>query len=205
VYEGKIVIKAETGKEIYLCRVSELLIPGMHNLENALAAAAIGYFVGVPTEAIILALTSFAGVEHRIEFVCEKYGVRYVNDSKGTNPEASIKAIEATDTPILLIAGGYEKHSDFDAFIKAFNGKVKYLFVLGVTAPRIAQSAVKLDFPKDRILFCEDMKECVQKAYAFSVVGDTVLLSPACASWGMYKNFEERGKDFKQLALSIVH
>ena len=204
VYEGKIIIKGSDGEDVYLCRVSELLIPGMHNLENALAAAAIGYFAGLPTEAIILALTSFAGVEHRIEFVCEKNGVRYVNDSKGTNPEASIKAIEATDTPILLIAGGYEKHADFDVFIKAFNGKVKYLLLLGATAPRIAESALKFGFEKERIIFCESMKECVQKAYAFSVVGDTVLLSPACASWGMYANFEERGKDFKQLALSIV-
>lgn len=204
VYEGKIVIRTREQKDVYLCRASELLIPGMHNLENALAAAAIGYFSGVPTEAIILALTSFAGVEHRIEFVCEKNGVRYVNDSKGTNPEASIKAIEATEAPILLIAGGYEKNSDFDPFIKSFNGKVKYLLVLGVTAPRIAASAVKSGFPYDRIIFCEDMKECVQKAYLHAVVGDTVLLSPACASWGMYNNFEERGEDFKRIALSLV-
>ena len=134
----------------------------------------------------------------------KKNGVRYVNDSKGTNPEASIKAIEATDAPILLIAGGYEKNSDFDVFIKSFGGKVKYLLVLGATAPRIASSAIKLGFPEDRIIFCEDMRECVERAYEHSVVGDTVLLSPACASWGMYKNFEERGRDFKQLALSIV-
>lgn len=203
VYEGKIILRDQRGKTVHLCRISELLIPGMHNLENALAAAAIGYFAGVPTEAVVLALTSFAGVAHRIEFVCEKDGVRYVNDSKGTNPEASMKAIAATDTPILLIAGGYEKHSNFDAFIEAFDNKVKYLLLLGETAPRIAKSALKFGFPSDRIIVCEDMKECVQKAHAFSMVGDTVLLSPACASWGMYKNFEERGNDFKKLALSI--
>lgn len=203
VNEGKLVVKDQKGSEIYLCNVSDLLIPGMHNLENALAAAAIGYFSGLPIEAVISALTSFAGVEHRIEFVCEKKGVRYVNDSKGTNPDASIKAIEATDTPILLIAGGYEKHSDFNSYIEAFDGKVKYLLVLGETATRIADSATELGFPKDKILFCESMKACVEKAQTLAVGGDTVLLSPACASWGMYKNFEERGKDFKQLALSI--
>lgn len=202
-YQGKILLKTQYGKTIELCRISELLIPGMHNLENALAASAIGHFAGVPTDAIVSALTSFAGVEHRIEFVCKKHGVRYINDSKGTNPEASIKAIAATNTPILLIAGGYEKNADFDAFTKEFEGKVKCLFVLGETAPRIVESALRTGFPKERIVMCESMKECVEKAHAFSEIGDTILLSPACASWGMYKNFEQRGQDFKKLVLSI--
>ncbi len=203
VESGTVVIKAGPENHLPICGTDQILIPGKHNLENALAAAAIAYFAGVPAECIDKALRSFKGVEHRIEFVCQVNGVRYVNDSKGTNPDASEKAIQATSTPILLIAGGYEKNSDFDHFIECFDGKVKYLLLLGVTAPRIAESALRLGFPKDRILYCETMEECVSKGAQLSQPGDTVLLSPACASWGMYKNYEERGRDFKQLALSL--
>lgn len=186
-----------------LCRESELRIPGHHNLENALAAAACAYFAGVPAEAIRSVLTGFRGVEHRIEFVCERGGVRYVNDSKGTNPDSSIKAVEAIKTPILLIAGGYEKGSDFTGFIGSFNGKVKELLLIGATSQRIADTAVRCGFPRDRILLCDSMKDCVQKASLLAEKGDTVLLSPASASWGMYGNYEERGEDFKRLVLSL--
>ncbi|MBQ2083746.1 MAG: UDP-N-acetylmuramoyl-L-alanine--D-glutamate ligase, partial [Firmicutes bacterium] len=143
------------------------------------------------------------GVEHRIEFVKEVKGVRYVNDSKGTNPDASIKAIEATNTPILLIAGGYEKNSDFTDFINGFNGKVKYLLLLGQTAHRFADTARKCGFPEDRMIFCDSMKDVISHAYSLAEVGDTVLLSPASASWGMYNNFEERGEDFKNLVRAL--
>ena len=200
---GRLFIKDETGCT-ELCRADELQIPGHHNLENALAAAAIAYFAGVPAEAVSSTLKSFMGVEHRIEFVCERAGVRYVNDSKGTNPDSSIKAIEAIDTPILLIAGGYEKNSDFTEFINSFGGKVKELLLIGVTAERFADTAVRCGFPRENILFCESMKECVQKASLLAERGDTVLLSPASASWGMYNNYEERGDDFRRLALALA-
>jgi len=182
-----------------LCKVSELRIPGKHNIENALAAAAVCWFGGIPEDAIMRALREFKGVEHRIEFIREFEGVRYVNDSKGTNPDASMKAIEATDTPILLIAGGYEKNSDFTELINDFGGKVKYLLLLGVTAKRFAECAVKNGFPEERIVFCKDMEECVANGRRLAEPGDTVLLSPASASWDMYKSFEQRGDHFRNI------
>jgi len=201
--ENGILYIRDDNSLISLCRADELQIPGHHNLENALAAAAIAYFAGVPAEVISSTLRSFKGVAHRIELICERRGVRYINDSKGTNPDSSIKAIEAVNTPILLIAGGYEKNSDFTEFINSFDGKVKKLLLMGATAERFAATAVKCGFPKENILFCESMKECIQKASLFAERGDSVLLSPASASWGMYNNYEERGDDFRRLALAL--
>ncbi len=198
VEDGVICIADDDGVTKF-CRVDELQIPGRHNTENALAAAAVCFFGGVDPEAITKALKAFKGVEHRIEFVRELGGVRYVNDSKGTNPDSTIKAIEATDTPILLIAGGYEKNSDFTELIQNFGGKVKYLLLLGVTAKRFAECAVKNGFPQERIVFCKDMDECVANGSRLAEPGDTVLLSPASASWDMYKSYEHRGDHFKEL------
>ncbi|MBR6351494.1 MAG: UDP-N-acetylmuramoyl-L-alanine--D-glutamate ligase [Firmicutes bacterium] len=200
--DGRLFVRDDEGCA-ELCRADELQIPGHHNLENALAAAACAYFAGVPADAISRTLREFKGVEHRIELICERKGVRYINDSKGTNPDSSIKAIEAVNTPILLIAGGYEKNSDFTEFIESFNGKVKDLLLIGATAKRFADTAIDCGFPKDRIFFCDSMKECVQKASLLAEKGDTVLLSPASASWGMYNNYEERGDDFRRLALAL--
>ncbi len=188
---------------LFVTDTKDIYIPGAHNLENALAAAAISYFAGIDIPVIAKTLREFKGVEHRIEFVREVKGVRYVNDSKGTNPDASIKAIEATDTPILLIAGGYEKNSDFTEFIDSFHGKVKYLLLLGQTAQRFADTARRCGYPEDHILMCRDMKDIIDRASALAEAGDTVLLSPASASWGMYNNFEERGEDFKQLVRAL--
>ncbi len=196
--DGRMLI-ADGGKTVDLCACKELRIPGKHNLENALAAAAVAYFGGIPAEAISRALKAFKGVAHRIEFIAEVDGVRYINDSKGTNPDSTIKAIEATDTPILLIAGGYEKNSDFTELIENFNGKVKKLLLLGVTAKRFADCALSCGFPAEDIVFCKDMRECVAKGRELSEPGDTVLLSPASASWDMYSCFEERGDHFRKL------
>ncbi len=179
--------------------ITEISIPGAHNMENALAAAAVCLCAGIPEEIIRKTIAEFQGVEHRMEFVRELDGVRYVNDSKGTNPDSSIKAIEATDTPILLIAGGYEKNSDFTELIECFGGKVKKLLLLGVTARRFADCALRCGFPAEDIVFCRDMDECVAKGRDLASPGDTVLLSPASASWDMYSCFEERGDHFRKL------
>ncbi len=195
VKDGMIVIKNEAGELVSFCEAEELQIPGSHNLENALAAAAVCYFAGVEETAIAEGLRSFRGVEHRIEFCGEVGGVRFVNDSKGTNPDAAIKAIEAMKTDVILIAGGYDKGSTFDEFVGAFGEKVKHLLLLGKTAPYIKETAEKLGYKNVEIL--KDMKECVSRAYELAKPGDTVLLSPACASWDMYSCFEERGQDFK--------
>jgi UDP-N-acetylmuramoylalanine--D-glutamate ligase len=195
VLDGSIVIKDDNGVIKYVTKVADIKIPGLHNLENALAAVATAYFSGIEIEIIDESLRAFEGVSHRLEFVREYENVRYVNDSKGTNPDASIKAIEAIDGGIILIAGGYDKGSTYEAFIGSFNGKVKKLILLGKTAPKIKETAESMGFVN--IEMAANMKECVLLAYKFAERGDTVLLSPACASWDMYKCFEERGEDFK--------
>lgn len=195
VKDDKIVIRKQDGELIEICGTDELLIPGSHNLENALAAAAIAYFGGIEPAVIAKVLRTFAGVEHRIEACGEVNGVRFVNDSKGTNPDAAIKAIEAMKENILLIAGGYDKGSTYDTFIEAFGGRVKKLILLGKTAPKIKAAAEEAGFTD--IIMASDMEDCVAKAYEAAVPGDVVLLSPACASWDMYDNFEQRGEHFK--------
>lgn len=152
---------------------------------------------GVPMELIRRTVTAFRGVEHRIEFVAEKNQVAYYNDSKGTNPDAAIKGIKAMNRPTLLIGGGYDKDSSYDEWIQAFDGKVKKLVLVGATKEKIQEAALKLGF-YDTILadtFEEAVEICVKNAQP----GDAVLLSPACASWGMFKNYEERGDKFKEL------
>lgn len=180
-------------------RIENIIIPGEHNMQNALAALSIARCANIPDEISLKVIAEFKGVEHRIEFVRELNGVRYVNDSKGTNPDSTIKAIKATADGIILIAGGYEKNLDFSELIESFDGKVKKLLLIGAVAQRFADKAIELGFCKDDIIFCEDMKECVAVGQKLAKKGDTVLLSPASASWGMYKNFEERGNDFKNL------
>lgn len=195
VLDGDIVIKDEEGKITDICSIDELKIPGAHNLENALAATAISFFAGVSPEVIRKTLRAFEGVEHRLEFCGEIKGVRFVNDSKGTNPDASIKAIEAIRDGIILIAGGYDKGSVYDDFIKSFNGKVKHMVLLGKTAPKIKEAAERLGF--NQITLAKNMDECVRIGFKLASPGDTVLLSPACASWDMYTCFEQRGEHFK--------
>ena len=192
---GKIVFVDSDKGLTEFCEIDELRISGLHNLENALAAAAIAFIAGIPAEIIGDSLRRFRGVEHRQETVETINGVRFINDSKGTNVDAAIKAIEAIQSDIILIAGGYDKHASYDGFIDAFDGKVKHLLLMGTTALRIRSAALAKGFT--RITLCENMKECVNKGFELAADGDTVLLSPACASWDMYSCFEERGEDFR--------
>lgn len=196
-----IIIKDEKGKITEICRPAELKIPGEHNLENALAAAGIAYFGGIEAEIIRKVLRSFRGVEHRLELCNEIDDIRFVNDSKGTNPDASIKAIEAMKNNIILIAGGYDKDASFDEFVKAFDGRVKTLLLMGKTATKIKEAAEKAGFTESIIL--KDMEACVREAYRIAQPGDVVLLSPACASWDMYTSFEQRGKHFKSCVQAL--
>lgn len=192
--EDMIVLKTDT-ETIPFCRTDELNIIGQHNYENAMAAAAIAYAMGVPVDCIIQTLKEFQAVEHRIEFVAEKKGVVYYNDSKGTNPDAAIKAIEAMTRPTVLLAGGYDKGSNYEEWLLACLGKVKKILLMGATGPDIEKTANRLGF-----FACESvtsMQEAVEKAAVYTQPGDAVLLSPACASWGMFKNYEERGRIFK--------
>lgn len=143
----------------------------------------------------------FAGVAHRIEFVCEKNGVSYYNDSKGTNPDAAIKGIQAMNRPTFLIGGGYDKNSEFEEWIEAFDGKVKKLVLLGQTREKIADAARNAGF--EEIVMTDSLEEAVNVCAKAAEPGDAVLLSPACASWGMFKNYEERGDKFKELVNAL--
>ncbi|GMG96147.1 UDP-N-acetylmuramoyl-L-alanine--D-glutamate ligase [Tepidimicrobium xylanilyticum] len=174
----------------------DVKILGKHNLENALGAVAIGWIMGLDVDIMKEVLSEFPGVEHRIEYVTTIKGVNFYNDSKGTNPDASTKAIEAIKPPIILIAGGQDKGSDFEDFILAFNDKVKTLILLGETKEKIKNTALKLGF--NNIYIVNNMEEAVNKSFEVSESGDNVLLSPACASWDMYSSFEMRGEDFKR-------
>lgn len=183
-------------KTIRLMSYKDVKILGKHNLENILAAVGICVSMGIDLNILRDTIKNFKGVEHRIEFVKELNGIKFYNDSKGTNPEASIKAIEAIPAPIILIAGGYDKSSDYDEFILSFKGKVKVMILLGQTKYKIKASADKNNFYDYYIV--NSLDEAVDLAYKLGINGDNILLSPACASWGMFKNFEERGKLFKE-------
>ncbi|MDI6602143.1 MAG: UDP-N-acetylmuramoyl-L-alanine--D-glutamate ligase [Thermoanaerobacteraceae bacterium] len=192
--DEKIIAKIRDREE-KIMNVNDIYIPGKHNLENSLAACAIAKAWGIDDEIIEYTLKTFKGVEHRIEFVKEINGVKFINDSKGTNPDAAIKAIEAIKGNIILIAGGYDKGNDYYDFIKSFDDKVKYMILIGETAEKINKQAMSLGFTN--IIRADTLKEAVDRAYQLAEKGDTVLLSPACASWDMFKNFEERGNLFK--------
>lgn len=201
IENNNIIIKDEFEKTI-LMPCNELKILGKHNLENALGAVGIALAMGAPLDIVRDTLRNFKGVEHRIEFVVNKRGINFYNDSKGTNTDASIKAIEALDCPIILIAGGYDKGVSFDDFIKSFNNKVKALILLGATKYKIKECAQANGF--ENIFMVENMNEAVELSYKLGQEQDNVLLSPACASWGMYNNFEERGKDFKNAIYELM-
>lgn len=182
--------------------VGNLNILGVHNYENALAAVALCRSFGVKEDKIIEALESFVAVEHRIEFVAEKNGVRYYNDSKGTNTDASIKAVLAMDRPIILIAGGYDKKADYTDFIKSFKGKVRHMTLIGKTARDIALCADKNGFTD--YSYYDTFDSCIKACMDIARPGECVLLSPACASWDMFKNYEERGRIFKEIVLKSL-
>ena len=191
--DNNIIINID--KEIKLLNKDELSLPGNHNLENCMAAAAIAYVSNIDIDVIREVLKTFAGVEHRQEFVRNLNGIMFVNDSKATNPDSSIKAIESYNRPIVLIAGGMDKQSSFDEFLDVAKENVYALVLLGETAQRIKECAQNKGFNNIRIV--KDMKEAVNASYQIAKDGDVVLLSPACASWDMYKSFEVRGIDFK--------
>lgn len=184
-----------------VCPIKDVKIPGAHNLENALAAAALCMCMGVGAGAARHALTTFEGVEHRIEFVCEIGGVRYINDSKGTNPDSTIKAIEAMTRPTVLILGGYDKHLDFMPVFNSFGKKVKEVVALGATKKQLLETASKASF--SHIHSADGFESAVLTASKLAGVGDAVLLSPACASFDMFSDYEERGRCFKEIVRNL--
>ena len=200
--DGDMMIYAHDGKKEEVLNVkTDMQLLGKHNHENVMAAVAMSIRMGVPMDLIRKAVKEFKAVEHRIEFVLERSGVRYYNDSKGTNPDAAIQAIRAMPGPTVLIAGGYDKHSEYDEWIEAFGDKVKYLVLIGQTRDKIAECARSHGFTD--IMYAEDMPEAVRVCAAYANAGDNVLLSPACASWGMFDNYEQRGEIFKECVRNL--
>ena len=194
--EGDTIVLAD-GKIQPLLNIHEMKLLGTHNVENVMAAIALTYSMGVPLASIIATVKEFRAVEHRIEYVATKKGVEYSNDSKGTNPDAAIKGIQAMNRPTILIGGGYDKGNTYDEWIEAFDGKVKYLVLLGQTREAIAECAKAHGFTN--IILADSLEEVVSICAEKAQPGDAVLLSPACASWGMFPNYEVRGKQFKEL------
>jgi UDP-N-acetylmuramoylalanine--D-glutamate ligase len=189
------------GQEKEIIRAEEIKIPGRHNLENALAAAALACLYGIQPKVIADTLRTFGGVEHRIEFVRTVRGVDFINDSKGTNPDATIKAVQAMKKPTVLILGGYDKKSDFKNLFDNFTDQIKSVVLLGATAGKLAEAAHSAGF--EDYIMATSMQDAVQKAFSVSGEGYNVLLSPACASYDMFSNFEERGAVFKQIVKEL--
>jgi UDP-N-acetylmuramoylalanine--D-glutamate ligase len=187
------------GEESWLS-VSELKIPGYHNVANALAALAMGQVLQLPRPAMLAALKEFSGLPHRSELVADINGVRWFNDSKGTNVGATIAAVLGLPGPILLIAGGDGKGQDFTPLRAALKDKVQALIVMGRDGPEIA-AVVAGDLPVYRV---QSMEQAVAEAARLAKPGDSVLLSPACASFDMFKNYEERGHVFARV-VQMVH
>ena len=190
------------GNREFVVNVNDLKVLGTHMYENIMAATGMAIAMGVPMDFIRTALINFRAVEHRIEFVETIQGVTYYIDSKGTNPDASIKAVQAMRTPTIVIGGGYDKQIPFDDWIDSFEDKVKLLILLGQTKDQIADTARRHGFLN--IIMVEDLKEAVRVSAEKAEPGDAVLLSPACASWGMFENYEQRGRLFKEYVRELL-
>ena len=198
VRDGQIVVRWN-GTEKTVCAADEVRIPGPHNLENALAAACMATAMGVPAPVIRHSLRTFKGVEHRIEFVRELEGVRYINDSKGTNVDSTIKAVQTMQRPTAIILGGYDKHCDFTPLVKEMLASpfIKEAVLIGVTADQIQRTLEECGF--EGIHRAETLKDAIDQCRALAAEGWNVLLSPACASFDMFSDYEARGRIFKEL------
>lgn len=198
---GDTMIIKENGEETEVCTTKDTSLVGMHNYENIMAAIAMTHAMGVPLETIRCGIKEFTAVEHRIEFVEEINGVKYYNDSKGTNPDAAIKAVCAMPSPTVLIGGGYDKKSSYDEWVATFEGRVKELLLIGQTKHDIASACDKAGFKAYR--FVDTLEQAVTLAAEYAKSGDCVLLSPACASWGMFKCYQQRGEIFKECVRAL--
>ncbi|MFM8551426.1 MAG: UDP-N-acetylmuramoyl-L-alanine--D-glutamate ligase [Nitrospiraceae bacterium] len=193
--DGGVLVATIGGRTQDICRKDELRLLGGHNLSNALAATAIGLACDCPIPAMRQVLRTFPGLEHALELVRERQGVRFVNDSKGTNVDATLKALESLSQPILLIAGGKDKGGDFTRLRVAVQQRVKRVILIGEAAPLI-QAALS---GFDRISRAATLREAVEMAAHEAEAGDAVLLSPACASFDMFADYQDRGRQFKAL------
>ena len=201
---GGVLVTRWQGTEREICPAKDIFIPGPHNLENALCAACMATACGVSAEVIAHTLRTFRGVEHRIEFVRELDGVRYINDSKGTNVDSTIKAVQTMDRPTAIILGGYDKHSDFTPMVKEMlkSPFIREAVLIGVTADQIQRQCLENGFT--HLHRTETLKAAIDQCRALASEGWNVLLSPACASFDMFPDYEARGRIFKELVHELT-
>lgn len=203
IRDGKMVLKLH-GTEQVVIETGQIRLPGEHNLQNALTSVLMAAAANVPVETIAETLRNFSGVEHRIEFVRTFEGISYINDSKGTNPESTMRAVEAMTAPTVLLAGGYDKRISFDALARLIrsSGKIVHVVLYGQTAEQIEKALREAGYTY--ISRARDMFEAVERARSFMRVADgNILLSPACASFDQFSDYEQRGKQFKEYVLSL--
>jgi UDP-N-acetylmuramoylalanine--D-glutamate ligase len=198
--EGDRVIASIRGRREDVCPRSDIRLLGAHNLSNVLAAVTMGLLCGCPLDAVRGVLHTFPGLEHALELVAEREGVRFVNDSKGTNVDATVKALESLEQPIVLIAGGRDKGGDFARLAEPIRRRVKRLILIGEAASRIADAIGGFD----RVRRAETLREAVAAAVREAAPGDAVLLSPACASFDMFLDYQDRGRQFKALVRELT-
>jgi UDP-N-acetylmuramoylalanine--D-glutamate ligase len=200
VSNGNILFRDSTGQR-EIMQVSEIPLKGAHNLENVLAAVCAGVLMGCEPAKIRDAVSKFKAVEHRLEFVVTLRGVDYYNDSKATNVDATIKALESFPANIHLILGGKDKGSDYSVLNDLLRQRVKRVYTIGAAAAKIESQIV---FPKNEVVHAETLENAVRKASAAAQSGDVVLLAPACASFDQFKNYEHRGKVFKDIVQRLA-
>jgi len=200
VREGNIIFR-QGDVQHEILQASEIPLKGAHNLENVLAAVCAGALMGCSAEKIRQAVQSFKAVEHRLEFVATINGVDYYNDSKATNVDATIKALESFPANIHLILGGKDKGSDYTVLNDLLRQRVKRVYTIGAAAGKIESQIV---FPKEQVVHAETLENAIRKAHAAGQPGDVVLLAPACASFDQFKSYEHRGKVFKDLVQSLA-
>lgn len=194
--DNKIYLNDRDIKNKEILDVRDLAVIGRHNYENVMAAILLTYLYGIALEDIVKAIKTFKSISHRLEYVRTLSGIDFYNDSKGTNVDSSVKAIESFARPIIIIAGGYDKHIDYTDFVKAFKKNGKLMVLMGETKYKLKELCDKY---KVCYILVNDMKEAINTAYKKGEENDVVLLSPASASWDMYKSYEIRGDEFKTL------
>ena len=197
--EGDHIVTTVTGRRQEICRRGDLKIIGYHNVENVMAAVTYGVLWGCPPEVIRRVVTAFPGLEHALEMVRERRGVRFVNDSKGTNVDATLKALEGIDRPIWLIAGGRDKGGDFSRLTETVRQRVKHAILIGEAAPLLKAAWAGATTMSE----AKSLRDAVEWAAREAAAGDVVLMSPACASFDMFRDYQDRGRQFKSAVQSL--
>jgi UDP-N-acetylmuramoylalanine--D-glutamate ligase len=206
--QGTAMVLATAGQQTVLCQQADLPLHGAHNFGNAAAAAAAAVVMGVPPRTIVHGMQRFRGLPHRLELVATKGGVEYYNDSKATTPVSTIRAIQAFERPVILLAGGYDKGTPFEELGQIIQTQTKAAFLYGKTAPKLAQAIAQAGqtvstLSAAHVAQVPNLDAALQQAVALAKPGDVVLLSPACASYDQFAHYEARGEHFRQLVQAL--